>query len=97
MRFWRVASSAVLNEWGRGRARPDPPCIELLLSGWARVIPDADGPADDLYETPGTVLARPPPAERVRVAERAANIEEALTSYKPGSPVSRTLKISRAA
>jgi hypothetical protein len=71
---------------------------ELLLSGWARVIPDADGPAaDDLYETPGTVLARPPPAERVRVTERAAHIEEALTSYKAASPVSRTLKISRAA
>jgi hypothetical protein len=71
---------------------------ESLLSGRARVIPDADGPAaDDPYETAGTVLARLSPAERVRVAERAAQIEEALTGYKSGSPVSRTLKISRAA
>jgi transposase InsO family protein len=60
---------------------------ELLLSDRARVIPDADGPAaDDPYETAGTVLARLTPAERARVAERAAHIEEVLTGYRSGSP-----------
>jgi transposase InsO family protein len=60
---------------------------ELLLSGRARVIPDVGGPsADDPYETAGTVLAGLSPAERSKLAERAAHIEEALTGYKSGSP-----------
>lgn len=60
---------------------------ELLLSDRVRVIPDADGPAaDDPYETAGTVLGRLTPAQRARVAERAAHIEEVLTGYRSGSP-----------
>jgi transposase InsO family protein len=60
---------------------------ELLLSDRARVIPDADGPAaGDPYETAGTVLGRLTPAERARVAERAAHVEEVLTGFRSGSP-----------
>jgi transposase InsO family protein len=60
---------------------------ELLLSERVRVIPDADGPAAaDPYETAGTVLGRLAPAQRARVAERAAHIEEVITGYRSGSP-----------
>lgn len=60
---------------------------ELLLSDRVRVIPDGDGPtADDPCETAGTVLGRLAPAERARVADQAAHIEEVLTGYRSGSP-----------
>jgi transposase-like protein len=81
----RVGNEVLLKDT-RGRIRRVSQ-RELLLSDRVRVIPDVDGPAvDDPYETAGTVLGRLTDAERARLAERAAHVEEVLTGYKSGSP-----------